>query len=130
MSAYDACDAALAANATIAINTGSSPQEVDGVELDVRTRAYGALYLYAKGDNANCAAEIDFYFQRSPDGESWHDLEKLSVAMDGTDQVTDSDTTVDMDLRQTRKIRLHRVGNNATVAGRTCAVNAYVQFGG
>ncbi len=127
--AYARVQTFLTANQTLAIN---STTDLTGVtrELKVNRDDGAALYLYVKGDNAACALDVDFYFQRSPDGTNWHDLDVLSVTLDGTSQVVDNSTTIDMDLSNTRYIRLARATNNETVAGRTAAVNAYMQLKG
>lgn len=124
------CVKMLAADVEVAINTGAIPQDVSAgaVELDVSLRLVAALYLFVQGNAAGCAGDVDFYLQRSPDGATWFDLDTITVAMNGTSQVTAAGTHADLDLRTTRYLRLGKVGNHEAVAGRTVDVNAYLEW--
>lgn len=125
--AYENTQKMLSANATAAINTTT---DVTGTatECNVKDDQYGTIYLYVKGDNAACAEDLTFTFQRSPDnGTTWFDLDTITVTLNGTSQVVNADTNIDCDFRMTRFIRMKSVANAETVAGRTATVNAYLQ---
>lgn len=96
------------------------------IMVDVRHRKLAHLWLYVKGDAAGCALALDFYFQISPDGVNWHDLNTLSVSLSGAAVVVNKDTCVSLDLSDINYLRLNEVMNNETVAGRTATVNAWV----
>ena len=126
---YANCTKLLPADATAAINATT---DVTATAVSVNTKIdqhqAAALYLYVKGDNASCAGTITFTFQRSTDGDTWHDLPAVTVTMSGTSQVTDSSTTKDLDLTNTRFFRISKVANSETVSGRTAKVNAYIHY--
>lgn len=129
MSLAATCDPFLSANTEVAVNTASSTVDLTAAAatIDVRRDDIAALFLYVKGDDAACAEAVDLYLQRSPDGSTWFDMDKLTVTLNGEAQVVSSDAHVDLDLRATRYLRLAKAGNHETVAGRTCKVNAYLQ---
>lgn len=123
--AFDNCTAMLTSAATAAINTTT---DVSAAARSINTinMSSAACYLYAKGDNAACAGTIGFYLDRSPDGgTTWSRLPVQNVTLSGTTAVVG---TVDLDLTNTRSIRLGAVSNSETVAGRTATIQAYIQF--
>lgn len=110
---------------TVAVNT-TQDMGSDKIKAHVHLNGNTRLYLYVKGNDASCSAALDFYFQVSPDGDNWHDLESLSVTLSGTDVVVGPETTIPLDLSDVNFFRLDRVKNNETEAGYTADINAWL----
>lgn len=130
MSAYEKTLSCLDSATSIPVGTTEDLSTSANV-IDVRRNPSAALYLYVKGADAGCSGNATFYFQRTTsnaDDATWHDLPEKEVAFSGTTQSTADDTNFDLDLANTRFLRLSRVANSDTTAGHTISVNAYIQL--
>ena len=126
---YDNCQHFLVDDATLPVNVTTSMTAANMVEIDTHLHTECNLYLYVKGNAGGCSKKLTFYFQISPNGTQWHDMDALEVTMDGTDTITTTDTNVQLDLTTVDYIRLQRV-TNAELAGdptHTANINAWLR---
>jgi hypothetical protein len=123
--AYDNTTAFLSSIHTCAQNTTTDVSSA-ATNIDTINRHTAALYLYCAGTNSSSSGTATFYFERSPDnGTTWHKLSGIAVTISGTSAQT-TGTTHDLDLTDTRMLRLGSVANSDTTY--PCKVQAYIQY--
>jgi hypothetical protein len=96
--------------------------------IDVRGEAGSvAIFLDVTADSIVSDGTLSFTFQRSPDGTTWHNLADKSVDLSNneTTQNVSSSTSFDLDVSQTRYLRLYSVTNTDTDTAGTATINAY-----
>jgi hypothetical protein len=122
MSAFSECNGFLTEDVVVPALTTVVISDAIKKTVNVREAADGVVYLFVQGNGAGAVGTVRFFFQRSPNGTDWFDVEPRDVTLDGTNQVNDETTNINTDLTATDYMRLDRVENQD--AAEACTINA------